>query len=141
MKRSIFDILDHFCFAIFPPKPIFQTQGARKKLKKAFSDASPIVGIVWEEKDDFVLIINSEDKAILVRPSLIPIKTTRTSMGTTVFAMNLKKNQKIVKVVADYKTKYPDAMSYRKTKIPATGILMSHKDITKKQLKIQDLED
>ena len=127
--------------AVRVPASQYATQGSRKKLKKAFSDASPVVGIVWEDKDDFVLIINSEDKAILVRPSLIPIKTTRTSMGTTVFAMNLKKNQKIVKVVADYKTKYPDAMSYRKTKIPATGTLMSHKDITKKQLKIQDLED
>jgi len=127
--------------AVRVPASEYATQGSRKKLKKAFSDASPIVGVVWEEKDDYILIINSESKAILIRPSLIPLKATRTSQGTTVFAMNLKKNQKIVKVVADYKTKYPDAMSYRKTKIPATGILLAHKDITKKQLKIKDLED
>ena len=125
--------------AVRVPTSQYATQGSRKKLKKAFSDASPIVGIVWEENDNHILIINSEKKAILIRPSLIPIKTTRTSVGTTVFAMNLKKKHKIVKVVVDYKEKYPDAVSCRKTKIPATGVLMNNKGV--KQLKIQDLED
>ena len=128
--------------AVRVPASQYATQGSRKKLKKAFSDASPIVGVVWEGKDDeHVLIINSESKAILIRPSLIPIKTTRTSVGTTVFAMNLKKKQKITEVCGDYSKKYPDAMSYRKLKIPATGILMNHKNIAKKQLKIEDMED
>ena len=130
--------------AVRVPASQYATQGSRKKLKKAFSDASPIVGIVWEGKDDeHILIINSETKAILIRPSLIPVKTTRTSMGATVFAMNLKKKQKIVEVLdySGYSKKYPDASSYRKLKIPATGVLMNHKNIAKKQLKIEDLED
>ena len=60
-------------------------------------------------------------------------------MGTTVFAMNLKKNQKVTQVLENYEKKYPDANSrYRKIKIPATGVLMSDKDITTKQLKITD---
>ena len=41
--------------------------------------------------------------------------------------MNLKKKQKITEVCGDYSRKYPDAMSYRKLKIPATGILMNQK--------------
>lgn len=128
--------------AVRIPASQYATQGSRKKLKKAFSDASPIVGIVWEGKNDEpVLIINSETKAILIKPSLIPVKTTRTSVGTTVFAMNLKKKQKITEVCGDYSQKYPDASSYRKLKIPATGVLMNHKNIAKKQLKIEDLED
>jgi hypothetical protein len=128
--------------AVRVPASQYATQGARKKLKKAFTDTSPIVGIVWEgEDDESVLIINSESKAILIRPSLIPIKTTRTSVGTTVFAMNLKKKQKITEVCGDYSKKYPDAASYKKLKIPATGVLMNHKNIAKKQLKIEDLED
>ena len=125
--------------AVRVPTSQYATQGSRKKLKKAFSDASPIVGIVWEENDNHILIINSEKKGILIRPSLIPVKTTRTSQGTTVFAMNLKKKHKIVKVVVDYKEKYPDASACRKTKIPATGVLMNTKGV--KQLKIQGLED
>ena len=102
------------------------------------SDASPIVSVIYEEDDNYIMLINSEHKAILVRPSLIPIKTTRTSIGTIVFAMNLKKNQKITQVIKDYESKYPEANShYRKLKIPATGVLMLDKDIRSKQLKIK----
>ncbi len=123
--------------AVRVPMSEYATQGARKKLKKAYSDASPIVGIIYEKSDDYFMIINSESKAILIRPSLIPRKTTRTSIGTTVFAMNLKKNQKITDVITDYEDKYPDAKErYRKIKIPATGVLMSDKDIKAKQIKI-----
>ena len=80
--------------AVRVPMSQYQTQGSRKKLKKAFADSSKIVKIVYETSDEYIMMINSESKAILIRPSLIPIKTTRTSIGTVVFAMNLKKNQK-----------------------------------------------
>ena len=111
--------------AVRVPMSQYETQGNRKKLKKAYSDVSKIAGIIFEKSDDYFMMINSEKKAILIRPSLIPIKTTRTSQGTTVFAMNLKKKQKITKVLTDFEKKYPEAMStYRKIKIPATGVLM-----------------
>ena len=123
--------------AVRVPMSQYQTQGSRKKLKKAFSDASKIVKIIYETNDEYIMLINSENKAILIRPSLIPIKTTRTSIGTVVFAMNLKKNQKIKKVLLDYEKKYPEAKeNYRKIKIPATGVLISKKKAKDPQLKI-----
>lgn len=123
--------------AVRVPMSQYATQGARKKLKKAYSDASLIVSAIYEESDAPILMLNSESKAILIKPSLIPIKTTRTSIGTTVFAMNLKKNQKIVEVLTDYSERYPEAASrYRKIKIPATGVLTSDKDILSKQMRI-----
>ncbi len=125
--------------AVRVPMSEYATQGARKKLKKAYSDASPIVKIIYEKSDDYILILNSDSKAILIRPSLIPIKTTRSSIGTTIFAMNLKKNQVITEVLEDYNERFPDALSrYRKIKIPATGVLLSEKDITTKQIKIDE---
>ena len=124
--------------AVRVPMDQYATQGNRKKLKKAYSDASPLAGIVYEEDDNYIMLINSEHKAILIRPSLIPIKTTRTSIGTIVFAMNLKKNQKITQVIKDYESQYPEANShYRKLKIPATGVLMLDKDIRHRQIKIK----
>ena len=123
--------------AVRVPMSQYQTQGARKKLKKAYSDASPLVKVIYETNDEYIMLINSESKAILIRPSLIPIKTTRTSQGTVVFAMNLKKNQKIKKVLTDYQKKYPEAKEmYRKIKIPATGVLISKKKPKDPQLKI-----
>ena len=62
--------------AVRVPMDQYATQGNRKKLKKAYSSASPIVGAIYEKSDDHILIINSESKAILIRPSLIPIKTS-----------------------------------------------------------------
>ncbi len=124
--------------AVRVPMSEYATQGARKKLKKAYSDASPIVKIIYETSDDYILILNSDSKAILIRPSLIPIKTTRSSIGTTIFAMNLKKKQVITEVLEDYSERFPDAYSrYRKIKIPAVGVLLSEKDITTKQIKIE----
>jgi DNA gyrase subunit A len=123
--------------AVRVPMSQYQTQGSRKKLKKAFSDASKVVKIIYETNDEYIMLINSENKAILIRPSLIPIKTTRSSIGTVVFAMNLKKNQKIKKVLTDYEKKYPEAKeSYRKIKIPATGVLISKKKPKDPQMKI-----
>ena len=120
--------------AVRVPMDQYATQGNRKKLKKAYSDASPVASVIFEENDDYIMLINSEQKAILIRPSLIPIKTTRTSIGTVVFAMNLKKNQKITQVLQNYEEKYPEANSrYRKVKIPATGVLM----LDDKQIKIK----
>lgn len=125
--------------AVRIPMSQYATQGSRKKLKKAYSDASPIVKIVYETSDDHILLLNSDSKAILIRPSFIPVKETRTSIGTVAFAMNLKKNQVVTEVLTDYKERFPDAMSrYRKIKIPATGVLLSDKDITTKQIKIED---
>ena len=125
--------------AVRVPMSQYAVQGQRKKLKKAFSDVSNIIYAMYEGKDDYVLVLNSDSKAILIRPSLIPVKATRTSIGTTIFAMNLNKNQKIVEVLEDYKDRFPDAISrYKKIKIPATGVLISDKDITTKQIKIDD---
>lgn len=125
--------------AVRVPMNQYETQGSRKKLKKAFSDASPIVGIIYEKSDDYFLIINSEQKAIMIRPSLIPIKTTRTSIGTNVFLMNTSKGQKITRVLENYESEFPDALThYRKIKIPATGILMSQKGMGGRQLKIDE---
>ena len=123
--------------AVRVPMSQYQTQGSRKKLKNAFSDASKLVKIIYETSDEYVMLLNSESKAILIRPSLIPIKTTRTSMGTVVFAMNLKKNQRIKKVLTDYEKKYPEAKeTYRKIKIPATGVLLAKKKAKDPQMKI-----
>jgi len=124
--------------AVRVPMSEYATQGSRKKLKKAYSNASPLVAAIYEKSDDHILILNSESKAILIRPSQIPLKTTRTASGTTVFAMNLKKNQIITEVLEKYEDRFPDAYQrYRKIKIPATGVLITDKDISMKQIKIK----
>lgn len=117
------------------PLSAYQTKGNRKKLVGAYNDKSPIVAAIFESAPKELLIINNVDKAILIKSSLIPLKDTRTSGGVTLF--NLKKDQKIVIATDDFENKYEDAKNYRKIKIPATGTVLSEKNIQKQQLRIE----
>ncbi|MBE6596038.1 MAG: topoisomerase IV [Ruminococcaceae bacterium] len=117
------------------PVSTYETKGNRKKLINAYSSASPICGVFYEkEKDPYeIMLTSSEDKAIIVKTSLIPLKTTRTSGGVTI--MTIRKGATLVSATANIPTEYNDAKGYRKLKIPATGHVLAEKDITKQQLK------
>ncbi len=112
------------------PITAYQTKGTRKKLVGAYSDASPIVAAFYEdEKKPYdVLIVNNQKKAIVVKTSLIPQKSSRTSAGSTVFTC--KKGQKITRASEKF-SEHLDNTGYKKIKIPATGSAISEKDLKK----------
>ena len=118
------------------PVTSYITKSARKKLIGAYSDASPIVSAFLENESNpyDIMLVSDADHAIIVKTSLIPVKTTRTSAGVQVFT--LKKGQKLVGAYSDFAERFEDTKGYKKIKIPATGILLSEKDIDKQQLKI-----
>ena len=118
------------------PATTYETKSARRKLINVYSDVSPISAVFYEtEKDPFDFIMVSDaDRAIIIKTSLVPVKNTRTSAGVTL--MTLKKEQRIVDCRKDFEAKYENTKGYRKLKIPATGQLLSEKDIKIQQLKI-----
>ncbi len=121
------------------PEKAYETSSVRRKLKGIFSTASPIVAVFSEqEKNPFeIMLTSSEDRAIIIKSSLIPIKSTKTSIGVQL--MNVKKNHKITSAISDFESIYENTKGYRKLKLPATGVLLSDKDITKQQLSIEDI--
>jgi len=118
------------------PAASYQTKSARRKLTGAYSDASPIVAVFYEkEKEPYeIMLLSENDRAIVLKTSLIPIKTTRTSSGVQL--MTLKKGSKLKAAYSDFTERFEETKGYRKLKIPATGILISEKDISKQQLKM-----
>ena len=112
------------------PINAYQTKGTRKKLVGAYSDASPIVAAFYEdEKKPYdILIVNNQKKAIVVKTSLIPLKASRTSAGSTIFTC--KKGQKITRATEKF-SDHLDNTGYKKIKIPATGSTISEKDLKK----------
>lgn len=114
------------------PVSAYETKSNRKKLTGAYSTASPVVNVFYEDKPFDVLIIADTGKAILIESSLIPIKSTRSSQGVTLFT--LKDKQKIVDAVRDYKPN--GGKSCRKLKIPATGVAVGAMEIGDNQIKL-----
>ena len=121
------------------PEKAYETSSIRRKLKGIFSTASPIVAVFSEqEKNPFeIMLVSSEDRAIIIKTSLIPIKSTKTSIGVQL--MTLKKNQKLTAAISDFESVYENTKGYRKLKLPATGVLLGDKDINKQQLSIEDI--
>ncbi|MBE6585552.1 MAG: topoisomerase IV, partial [Ruminococcaceae bacterium] len=118
------------------PVSAYATKGNRRKLTGAYSTASPLVAVFCEKakKPLEILMISENDRAILIKSSLIPEKTTRTSGGVQL--MNLKKGQRVVKALAEFGENYQNVKSYRKLKIPATGTLLEEKNIDIQQIKL-----
>ncbi len=118
------------------PVTAYITKGTRRKLTGAYSDASPLVAVLKDtDKTPIdILMISSVDRAILIKSSLIPQKTTRTSGGVQLFA--IKKGQRIRAALSDFGESYQNVKSYRKLKIPATGTLLEEKNIDIQQIKI-----
>ena len=120
---------DHHIIYIFEngkgvrvPVSAYDTKGTRRRLTGAYSDASPVVAAIYEEKPMNLMLMASDGRGIYINSSLIPEKTTRSASG--VILMSLKKGQTVTEVHAGEKADaYPGAAKYKKTKIPSPGVL------------------
>ncbi len=116
------------------PMDKYETKSNRRKLTGAYSGASPIVGIFYEDEPFNLVIVSDSKRAIMISTKLIPEKTTRTAGGVTLFS--LKKNQKISAAFKESDSPF-DTGKYRKIKIPATGTLLEAFDIDARQIGIE----
>ena len=108
------------------PMSAYKTKSVRKKLTGAYSDASPLVSAIYQKEPSNLLIVSDSDKAIMINSKLIPEKTTRTSVGVQLYT--LKGKQKIKAVYSDLDDSFGQEESYRKIKVPATGVALTAKD-------------
>ena len=111
----------------------FETKNNRKKLTAAFTSLQKVVTMFTlekgEEKD--VFIRTHLGKALTVNTALVPLKSTRTSIGVQV--ISLKPNDKVdFALPVDEMTKKP-LPKYRKTKIPSAGMVYNEIDIEENQ--------
>ena len=118
------------------PVTAYDTKGTRRRLTGAYSEASPIVAAIYEEKPTDVLIMGSDGRGILINSALIPEKTTRTASGVTL--ISLKKGAKVESVFHGEKAaSFPQSAKYKKTKIPSPGVLPRNEG---KQLSMEGIE-
>ncbi len=98
----------------------YKTKTNRKKLVKAYSDKSRVVGIKYlGEEKDFV-VTSSAEKALVFNTSMLNAKTTKSTQGVSV--MSLKKGHRVVEAKElDPKSLTDIARYYRPKKLPAVG--------------------
>ena len=118
------------------PEKAYETSAARRKLKGAYSTASPVVEIFSEEekKPQEIMLINSDNRAIIIKTSLIVQKSTKTSVGAQL--MTLKGGHKITRALSDFESVFENTKGYRKLKLPATPVALTGKDAKEQQLSI-----
>ncbi len=133
---------DHIIFvfkngkAVRIPVSAYETKSNRRRLTGAYSDSSPIVAAIYEQDTLDLLLISDGGRGVLIKSSLIPEKTTRTSSGVILF--QLKKKAQLAAVEwGDRIAMYEDASKCRKIKIPAVGSPLLIPDIKEMQLGIE----
>ena len=102
------------------PASAYEITGNRRKLTSVFSKSSPIVAAFYEKAPMEIMLVSSDNRAIVIKSSLIPQMATRTSSGVTL--MSLKKGQTLVRATTDLSSIPDGAKSLKKIKIPATGV-------------------
>ncbi|MBR5277661.1 MAG: topoisomerase IV [Clostridia bacterium] len=122
--------------AVSIPLDSYATKTNRKKLTNAFNASSPAVAVFLANGKNEYLVRSDDDRALLIKEGQIIEKSTKTSCGSTLYT--LKKGKKVVSVsVYDPETKKLQKESrYRKSKLPAAGVLFedSDPDITQQRL-------
>ncbi len=114
--------------AVKIPVSVYQTKTNRKKLTGAFYDGSPLVAVYKAGTAGEYLLRSDNARALLVGEKQITVKTTRTSYGSAVFT--LKKDHKIISVVP-YNESSPKLIKeskYRKSNLPAAGVVFEDFD-------------
>ena len=120
---------------------VYKTKTNRKKLTGAFSVASPVVSIEHtpENEDCEFLLLSSDNKAVIINSAVIPLKSTRTTIG--VDTINLAKGRSLVSVTKNPAMFYQNTEQYRKAKIPARGSIFNPIDIEKDQISMDYIID
>ena len=114
--------------AVSVPLNSYETKTNRKRLTNAFFGGSPAVGVFRASGKCEYLVMSDDDRALLIKESQVIEKSTRTSSGSTLFT--LKKGRHVVSA-----EKYDPAVRmlikesrYRKSKLPATGVIFEDSD-------------
>ncbi len=104
----------------------FATKTNRKKLTGAYSDKSPLVGIILIPEDKEVLLTASSGRKLLVHTGALMLKATRATQGVAV--MKLRKGQRLFGIEDYSEGTFAKPQRYRPRSLPAIGALPAAED-------------
>ncbi len=116
------------------PLASYKTVTNRKRLINAYSDKASLVATAQITKDQDLVLISGNEKALVVNSALIPAKTTKSTQGVTV--MTQKGKHRLNRVVTVEELGLTNLSYYRTKNIPAVGHLLRRQDLPDPQVKL-----
>lgn len=116
------------------PLESYATKTNRKKLTGAYSDKSPLVGLLYMPEDEEVLFKASSGNMLLVHTGALALKTTRSTQGVAV--LKLKKGHRLFSIERYKDGTFTNPKRYRTGSLPARGALPVNDDSKDEQLSL-----
>lgn len=116
------------------PLESYATKTNRKKLTGAYSDKSPIVGLLYMPEDEEVLFKASSGNMLLVHTGALALKTTRSTQGVAV--LKPKKGHRLFSIERYKDGTFTNPKRYRTGSLPARGALPVNDDSKDEQLSL-----
>ena len=116
------------------PLESYATKTNRKKLTGAYSDKSPLVGLLYMPEDEEVLFKASSGNMLLVHTGALALKTTRSTQGVAV--LKPKKGHRLFNIERYKEGTFTNPKRYRTGSLPARGALPVNDDSKDEQLSL-----
>ena len=116
------------------PLESYATKTNRKKLTGAYSDKSPLVGLLYIPEDEEVLFKASSGNMLLVHTGALTLKTTRSTQGVAV--LKPKKGHRLFSIERYKEGTFTNPKRYRTSSLPARGALPVNEDTQNEQLSL-----
>lgn len=116
------------------PLESYATKTNRKKLTGAYSDKSPLVGLLYIPEDEEVLFKSSSGNMLLVHTGALALKTTRSTQGVAV--LKPKKGHRLFSIERYKEGTFTNPKRYRTSSLPARGALPVNDDSKDEQLSL-----
>ena len=101
---------------------VYDAKSRRRKITGACSSASALVGAIYEgDKPENIFIRSDANRGMLIKSSLIPVKSTRTAAGVQIMQLPKKGDVKIELVTSNIEAIGEDALKCKKLAIPSNG--------------------
>ncbi|MDD6214883.1 MAG: DNA topoisomerase (ATP-hydrolyzing) subunit A [Firmicutes bacterium] len=111
----------------------YATKSNRKRLINAFSDKSPVCGILWLPEETQIVSFADNNKVLAVDTAVIPLKSTKSTQGVQVMKLT-RKGAKMTRLLTAYDSQMTDIKHYLAKNIPAAGSFLRSDDIPDNQL-------
>ena len=109
-------------------------KGNRKKLVGAYSDKSPLVGLLHLTEAADLFILTNDGRALVVNSSLLALKPTRNTQGVSVASLRGRKELTGIMLLEDANLKDPSR--YRARTVPKAPVALTLEDKGEEQLSL-----